>query len=143
LEVSRDLLLERPLDKLIENGYHLLIVLRYQFGFTSLKSISIHTKGKVKLIVMLMKTENSVQVFPLGLAREGEHVKIVGVTSGKNLVKRLTAMGLTDGTALQVLQWQPQVGFVVRCGETRLAIGAGMAHKIMVEPLSEMTQHAH
>jgi len=91
---------------------------------------------------MLMKTENSVQAFPLGLAKEGERVKIVGIASGKSLAKRLTAMGLTDGTAIQVLQWQPHVGFVVRCGETRLAIGAGMAHKIMVEPVAEIAQHA-
>jgi ferrous iron transport protein A len=131
------------LDNLIENGYHLPIALSYQFGFIQFKVYSIHVKDKVELIIMLMKTESSVQAFPLGLAKAGEQVKIIGITSGKNLAKRLTAMGLTEGTAIQVLQWQPQVGFVIRCGETRLAIGAGMAHKIMVEPVASPSQHVN
>jgi len=87
---------------------------------------------------MLMKSENTTQAFPLAMAGIGEWVKIVGVTGGKNLLKRLIAMGMIEDTELQVLQrYKKNAGLVVACGETRLAFGAGMANKIMVVPIQE------
>jgi ferrous iron transport protein A len=85
---------------------------------------------------MLMKSENTSQrVFPLAMASEGERVKIVSVQRGKNLAKRLIAMGIIEETELHILQRQPGQGLVVVCGETRMALGAGMANKIMVTPI--------
>ncbi len=82
-----------------------------------------------------MKTENGIQAYPLGLATDGEWVRIVNITGGKNLVKRLTIMGMIDGINIQMLQHRTNSGVVILCGETRLALGHGMAHKIMVEPV--------
>ncbi|HDN25612.1 MAG TPA: ferrous iron transport protein A [Thioploca sp.] len=83
-----------------------------------------------------MKSENATQAFPLAMAGVGEWVKIAGVTGGKNLIKRLIAMGLIENTELQVLQRQRGTGLIVACGETRLALGIGMANKIKVVPKS-------
>jgi ferrous iron transport protein A len=84
---------------------------------------------------MLMKNNNVTQAFPLAMASQGEQVKIVSVNGGKNLIRRLIAMGMIEETELQVVQRQRGSGLVVTCGETRLALGAGMANKIMVAPI--------
>jgi len=83
----------------------------------------------------MMKTENSIRAFPLSIAGEEEWVRVVGINGGKNLLKRLITIGLIVGTEIQVLQREKQAGLVVRCGETRVALGIGMAHKIIVEPV--------
>jgi ferrous iron transport protein A len=69
--------------------------------------------------------------FPLAMAQEGEQVKIYMLRGGKGLEMRLTSLGLNIGSELTVSQ---RVGgnLVVLRGETRLALGAGMAQKIMV-----------
>jgi ferrous iron transport protein A len=84
---------------------------------------------------MLMKIENVAHAFPLGMASEGEMVKIVTITGGKNLAKRLLTLGLVEDTQVQLLQKQSGNGIVIACGETRLALGLGMAQKIMVVPV--------
>lgn len=70
--------------------------------------------------------------FPLGLAALGETLEIVAVHGGERLIKRLEAMGLRPGTRLQTLQNERPGGLVVRAGGARLALGAGMMHKIRV-----------
>lgn len=86
---------------------------------------------------MLMRNKNITQAFPLAMVGEMERVKITGVTGGKNLIKRLIIMGLIEETELQVVKRQRGSGLVVACGETRLALGLGMANKIMVVPVEE------
>ena len=81
---------------------------------------------------MLMKTENIAQTFPLAMAAEGDWVKISTIRGGKNLIKRLIIMGLIEEVELQVVQRQKGNGLVVARGGTRLALGLGMANKIMV-----------
>lgn len=74
-------------------------------------------------------SENS--LFPLAMAQEGETVKIQSLNGGKNMEARLTSMGLNVGSELLVSQRQGGNLVVIR-GETRLALGMGIAHKIMV-----------
>ena len=69
--------------------------------------------------------------FPLAMASEGEHVRIFLLRGGKGLQTRLTDLGLNVGSELIVSQRQGGNLVVIR-GETRLALGAGMAQKIMV-----------
>lgn len=76
-----------------------------------------------------MATQGS---FPLGMADEGARVRIVALRGGAMLDKRVTEMGLNIGSELTVRQHQGG-GIVVSRGETRFALGGGMAHKIMVE----------
>ncbi len=86
---------------------------------------------------MLMRNQNISHAFPLAMAGEREWVKITGVTGSKNLIKRLITMGLIEETQLQVVKRQIGSGLLVACGETRLALGLGMANKIMVVPVEE------
>lgn len=69
--------------------------------------------------------------FPLAMAQEGEHVEIFLLRGGKGLEMRLTSLGLNMGSELTVSQ---RIGgnLIVIRGETRLALGVGMAQKIMV-----------
>jgi ferrous iron transport protein A len=80
---------------------------------------------------MLMKTEQSLHALPLHTVKAGETVKITGFTGSKNLMKRIFSLGLLENSEVHVLQ-QHKRGIVVACGETRLALGVGIAHHIMV-----------
>lgn len=83
---------------------------------------------------MLMKMENTLTTFPLGIAQEGQWVKIVDVAGEKSTAKRLIALGMMEGIKVQVLQRSKGAGVVITCGETRLALGMSMAYQIMVTP---------
>jgi ferrous iron transport protein A len=75
-------------------------------------------------------------MMPLAMATPGEDVKLVAVRGGRRVRKRLADLGLTPGTVLQVVQadaWGPLI--VAFKDDARLALGRGMAHKMMVEPL--------
>ena len=76
-----------------------------------------------------MNTSN----FPLMMADEGARVRGVALNGGAGLDRRMTEMGLNVGAELVVRQRQGG-GLVVMRGETRFALGGGMAHKIMVTP---------
>ena len=74
--------------------------------------------------------------FPLSMADEGRHVLVVALRGGSGLDRRMTVMGLNVGAKLVVRQREGG-GVVVMRGETRFALGGGMAHKIMVAPLAD------
>ncbi|MEE9397574.1 MAG: FeoA family protein, partial [Methylococcales bacterium] len=71
--------------------------------------------------------------FPLSMASEGEALKIVTLLGGRGLSKRLASMGLSVNSLLEIVNRQGN-SIVIARSETRLAIGSGMAHKILVEP---------
>jgi ferrous iron transport protein A len=73
--------------------------------------------------------------FPLMMASAGARVRVVALRGGAGLDKRMTEMGLNIGAELVVRQHQGG-GVVVMRGETRFALGGGMAHKIMVAPVA-------
>ena len=76
-------------------------------------------------------------MMPLMIATPGEDVKLIAVRGGRRVRKRLADLGLTPGTVLRVVQadaWGPLI--VAFKDDARLALGRGMAHKIMVEPLA-------
>ena len=74
--------------------------------------------------------------FPLSMADEGARVRVVALRGGDNLSKRMTELGLNVGSELVVRQRQGGGGLVVSRGETRFALGGGMAHKVMVEKVA-------
>ena len=69
--------------------------------------------------------------FPLAMAQEGEPLRIHLLRGGKGLELRLTELGLNVGSEVTVSQ-RSGGSLVVLRGETRIALGAGLAHKIMV-----------
>ncbi len=78
--------------------------------------------------------EPSRKPIALAMAEEGVRVRVVGLRAGRNLDRRLTDLGLNVGSELVVLQRQGG-GLLVSRGETRFAVGGGMATKIMVLPV--------
>ena len=73
---------------------------------------------------------------PLMMSKEGDRVRVVALTGGAGLDKRMTQMGLNVGAELTVVLRQGG-GLVVQRGESRFALGGGMAHKIIVAPLDD------
>ena len=65
------------------------------------------------------------------MADEGLDVRIVALRAGRGLDLRLSELGLNVGSELRVVQRQGG-GLLVARGETRIAIGGGMAIKVMV-----------
>lgn len=84
-----------------------------------------------------MQMNTKQQVYPLTAVRPNEKVQIVAIQGGQNLNKRLSAMGMIEGSVLTVVQQRHTEGLVVRCQDTRWALGRGMAHKILVTPAKE------
>lgn len=72
--------------------------------------------------------------FPLSQAQAGERVRVVALRGGEGFARRMTEMGLNVGSELTVRQHQGG-GLVVSRGETRFALGAGLAHQVWVQQL--------
>lgn len=77
---------------------------------------------------------------PLPLAGEGVAVRMVGVNGGQRAAHRLAELGLTTGATLTVLRDNGGT-LIVAVGDTRLALGAGVAHTILVTPLERSAPH--
>jgi ferrous iron transport protein A len=76
----------------------------------------------------------STKGFPLAMADEGAALRILALHGGKGLAMRLTELGLNVGTEIRVVQRQGG-GLLVARGESRIALGGGMAAKIQVAPV--------
>ena len=74
------------------------------------------------------------RAFPLAMADEGTSVRVVALHGSEQLGRRATEMGLNVGAELVVRQREAG-GLVVMRGETRFALGGGMAHRILVTPV--------
>jgi ferrous iron transport protein A len=71
-------------------------------------------------------------MMPLSLASTGETVKIVAVRAGWGLQRRLADLGLTPGVRVRVISSSKPGPVVLDVRGSRLALGYGVAHKIMV-----------
>jgi ferrous iron transport protein A len=69
---------------------------------------------------------------PLAAVGPGSEVKVLEVAGGIGMRTRLAGMGVVAGAKLKVLA-NDGGPLLVSCGETRLALGRGMAHRILVE----------
>ena len=66
--------------------------------------------------------------------REGERGRIVRIYGGHGLRRRLAVLGLREGKVVRMVSVQPFMGpVVVEVDETEVAMGHGMAWKILVE----------
>ena len=71
-------------------------------------------------------------VRPLSMVGVGESVKLVKVNAGRGLNSRLAAMGLVGNTQLTVVSNNHPGPFIVTGKDSKVMLGRGMAHKIMV-----------
>lgn len=75
---------------------------------------------------------------PLAMTIPGTKVRIISLAGGRGLQERLISMGLSVGSEINVVKKGMPGPFLIAAGETRLAIGAGMAHKIMVSDCNHL-----
>ena len=71
-------------------------------------------------------------LMPLAVARPGERLVIADIMGGRRSRERMASMGLRRGDFLEVINNDGLGRLVVGHGTTRLALGRGMAQKIMV-----------
>ncbi len=71
-------------------------------------------------------------LMPLSMAKSGEVVVMRDMTGGRNVRTRLASMGLRSGDSLEIINNNGQGRLIVGHGSTRLALGRGIAQKIMV-----------
>jgi ferrous iron transport protein A len=71
---------------------------------------------------------------PLALAEQGALVRITRLLGGRGMALRLTELGLNVGSEVRIAHRHGGQLVVVR-GDTRLALGAGIAHKVLVTPI--------
>lgn len=70
---------------------------------------------------------------PLSMVGSGRDVRLVAVLAGRGLAQRLADMGLVPGVELRVVNNAAAGPLVVLVKGSRLVLGRGMAHKILVE----------
>ena len=71
-------------------------------------------------------------LMPLGLAKPGERVIIREMAGGRSALSRLSSMGLRPGDQIEIINNTGHGRIILGHDYTRLAIGRGVAHKIMV-----------
>ena len=69
---------------------------------------------------------------PLSTVRSGESVKLTSIEAGRDLNSRLASMGLVPNAEITVVNNGHPGPFVISVKGTRMMLGRGMAHKIMV-----------
>jgi len=77
---------------------------------------------------------SSSAAFPLTAAGVGSCVRLERIRAGEKLTHRLAEMGLTPGVELCVVQ-DAGGPLLLAVRGSRLALGRGMAHKMLVSPL--------
>ena len=70
---------------------------------------------------------------PLVMVSEGEEARLVAIRGGLQLRRRLADLGLNIGMTVRVVRINPQGPMILAVKDSRLALGRGMAHKVMVE----------
>jgi len=74
----------------------------------------------------------SANLMPLSMLSMGEEAEFVDVRGGRGVRKRLSALGLNPGMKVTVVQNAMRGPIVLGVMDSRIALGRGMAHRILV-----------
>ena len=69
---------------------------------------------------------------PLSMVKAGEKVRLVSINAGRGLNTRLASMGLLPSVEITVVNNSHPGPFVISVKGSKMMLGRGMAHKIMV-----------
>jgi len=72
-------------------------------------------------------------MMPLTMVNPGQEVTMIDILGGRGIRSKLYSMGLVPGAAFTVLSRNGGGPVMLRVKDSRLAIGRGMAQKIIVE----------
>jgi len=70
--------------------------------------------------------------FPLTMVASGQPVRLIKISAGRKLTRRLTELGLTPGVSFEVVH-NHGGPLLLAVRNSRLALGQGMASQILVE----------
>jgi Fe2+ transport system protein FeoA len=79
---------------------------------------------------------------PLSKIRSGEKVRLAGIEAGRGLNSRLAAMGLVPSAEIIVVSNGHPGPFVIIVKGSKIMLGRGMAHKIMVSTSDYEENHS-
>lgn len=79
---------------------------------------------------------------PLGLLISGDKAKVVEIVSGKQMRTRIEDIGIREGKVVEVLNNEGRGPVLIKVNDSRIAIGRGMAMKIMVRRLENESLNA-
>ena len=82
-------------------------------------------------ITIQEEAPTSESALPLSLAPANQELELVEVRAGRKLTHRLAELGLTPGVKLRIVQANGGP-LLVSVRGSRIAVGRGMAHKLMV-----------
>ena len=72
------------------------------------------------------------QTRPLSKVQAGETVKLANIEAGRGLNSRLASMGLVPNVEITIVNNSHPGPFVISVKNSKIMLGRGMAHKIMV-----------
>jgi Fe2+ transport system protein FeoA len=78
---------------------------------------------------------------PLSKVRSGQKVRLAGIEAGRGLNSRLAAMGLVPNAEITVVSNGHPGPFVISVKRSKVMLGRGMAHKIMVSTCDYEENH--
>jgi Fe2+ transport system protein FeoA len=73
-------------------------------------------------------------MMPLAMVPPGKDVRLVAIHGGQRMRRRLADLGLNLGMTVHVIQHHRHGPLILAVKDSRLAVGRGMAHKILVQP---------
>jgi len=71
----------------------------------------------------------------LNMAAPNQDLRVVAIRGGLRMKQRLADLGLNQGITIRVLNNSGHGALILAVKDSRLAIGRGMANKILVEPV--------
>ncbi len=70
---------------------------------------------------------------PLSMVESGREVRLVSVRAGRGLAQRLAEMGFVPGVEIRVASNSGAGPIIVLIKGSRLVLGRGVAHKMLVQ----------
>ena len=74
-------------------------------------------------------------MMPLSLVPPGREVRLVSIHGGDRMKKRLADLGLNTGMTVRVVSETNKGPVILAVKDSRLALGRGLLHRILVEDL--------
>lgn len=84
----------------------------------------------------MSRSPSHVNTLPLSALEKGQDAEVVELSGSPHFQSRVSAMGIRPGSLVQVLRWSGsrRGPVLVGCKSMRIAIGRGMADRIVVRP---------
>ncbi len=76
---------------------------------------------------------NTRGLLPLSFLSEGDRGVVVKLNGGATFQEKMISMGIIKGNIVEVLSGIPGHPLLILIGNTRLALGFGLTHKIEIE----------